>query len=105
MKPKRLDPISGMFSTMEAIKDLALNRPVQTGNSFRVEKDNLVVDTCKAFDTGTWETGISQNGGGNWIIVEQYENEDNAKIGHDKWVKKMEKDPSRKLKDINVWGL
>jgi hypothetical protein len=60
------------------------------------------VDTVVAFDTEKWETGVSTDG--NWIIVEQYPNREKAVIGHKKWIKLMKDNPSRKLKDINVWG-
>ena len=73
-------------------------------NAFRFEKDELIVDTVIPFDTQTWETGISKDNGEKWTIVEQYESEDKAKPGHEKWVKAMQKDPNKKLSDINVWN-
>lgn len=44
------------------------------------------IDTVDTPDMG-YETGICKNedAGGNWIIVEYYENEESARIGHAKW--------------------
>ena len=63
-------------------------------------KDDLgthIVDTMKATDTQTWETGI-QPKDKDWIIVQQYETEMKAKIGHKNWVNKLRKNPNLKLK-------
>lgn len=67
------------------------------------EINNHTIDTCVPGDTGRWETGIKRNG--TWIIVEDYNNDENAKIGHKKWVKKIKTNPECKLKDNDMWGL
>lgn len=64
---------------------------------------NITIDTCCAFDTNIWETGINKNN--NWVIVEQYSSEEKAKNGHKQWVKNIIKNPDLKLKDINIWGI
>lgn len=61
------------------------------------EKDNLIVDTCEVHDQPNpynFETAISHKGyrDGEWIIVEIYEIEANAILGHNKWVKIMTSD-------------
>lgn len=105
-KIREIDPFEGVFSTFEVMKNLALggDRPNRK-DVFREEADKFVVDTCVAFDTGTWETGISQDNEGSWTIVEQYADKREAEIGHAKWVELMRRDPERELEDINVWGL
>ena len=58
----------------------------------RYEKEELCVDTCAVTDSDQpYETGISHPAynDGEFIIVELYDTEDQARIGHDKWVKKM----------------
>ena len=79
------------------------------GNPFRKdvitdEFDNIVVDTCVAFDTHEWETGV-KIGDISWKIVEQYDNREQAVKGHNNWVKKLKKNPNIELPDINTWGL
>lgn len=54
--------------------------------------DDLIIDTCHCIDTGFYETGIIDiryDSGKDWVIVEEYNTKEKAKIGHDKWVKKM----------------
>lgn len=63
----------------------------------RYEKDNLIVDTCEVYDQPSpynFETAISHRGyrNGEWIIVELYEIEADAILGHNKWVKIMVSD-------------
>jgi hypothetical protein len=58
---------------------------------------NITVDTCYTHDTGKWETGIEKNGD-NWVIVEMYEGEEEAKKGHKKWVSEVTKNPNLELK-------
>ena len=71
---------------------------------FESKDGKFIVDTCVAGDTGKPETGVAHpayNGGG-WIIVEEYKSEKLAKVGHDKWVKKMSaKKLPKSLKDVS----
>jgi len=71
---------------------------------FRDEFDNIIVDTVCAYDTQKWETGI-QKDKGKWIIAEQYDTRDLAKIGHDEWVLKHKKDPMLEIRDADVWNI
>ena len=54
------------------------------------------IDTCRVMDTSQpYETGVhhpdyNEN---KWIIVEQYDTEYAAQVGHDKWVGIMENPP------------
>ncbi len=100
---KRINAIAGMCATIEAMKTSIIEGELpERKDVFREETVRYIVDTVKAFDTGMWETGIEKSGD-DWVIVEQYENREKAKTGHDKWVKQMEQNPKRKLKDINLW--
>lgn len=58
------------------------------------------IDTCYTPDTQEWETGIKRNG--RWYIVETYEDEEKAKIGHKKWVKKIKQNPEMTLKECRT---
>lgn len=96
---KKINPISGVFSTIEALTgQIQQNRD----DRFNDEIDNINIDTVCAFDTNTWETGIKR---GEWIIVEQYITRELAEIGHKKWVAKIKKNPKIELRDINLWDL
>ena len=57
----------------------------------------IVIDTCNTSDCG-WETGIEKEGKG-FVIVEEYPNKEEAIKGHKKWVERMKKKPTRKLKE------
>ena len=71
-------------------------------DALRDEFNNIIVDTCKAPDTGYWETGIRRD---TWIIVEQYDSREEAVEGHKKWVKLMKENPDRELEDCLELGL
>ncbi|MCH7568460.1 MAG: hypothetical protein IIA87_03480 [Nanoarchaeota archaeon] len=67
---------------------------------FNDEFKGIIIDTVLTSDTGKWETGIKRkNIEGEWIIVEMYENREEAKTKHEEWVKRLKKDPKMKLKD------
>jgi hypothetical protein len=77
------------------------------GNPFRNDVFNtklnsgVVVDTCIAYDTETWETGISRDKG-SWIIVQQYESRELAEVGHQEWVVRLTSNPDMKLNDLDL---
>ncbi len=67
-------------------------------------ENGWTVDTCCAFDTHIWETGIYPPNSGNCVIVEKYPSgKEDAIIGHEKWVKLMRENPNRKLPDLDVF--
>jgi len=67
---------------------------------------DITVDTVCAFDTGIWETGIKRESiEGKWVIVEQYEDAQEARKGHQKWLELMTNQPDAKLEDIDMWNL
>lgn len=102
MKPIRT---SSMEGAMNFIATLATENPYPDKQITSKLKD-IVVDTALPKDTNIWETGIErENIEGKWVIVEQYPNEDVAKIGHEKWVKLMTESPNFPLKDIDIWSL
>ncbi len=62
--------------------------------SYSNDKTKLVIDTCRVSDQPEpyhFETGIChpkyKNGG--WIIVELYKTEEEAVLGHNKWIREM----------------
>ena len=50
------------------------------------------IDTCYTADCG-YETAIWHDKLGSMVIVERYSNKEEAKIGHEKWVKYCKKRP------------
>ena len=102
---ERVNPFVGMMSTFEAMKDQVLGNEYWREGAMTEEFDGIIVDTIKTvFDTGKPETGIQVNGAP-WVIVEQYESEEEAKAGHAKWAASMKANPKQELKDINLWGI
>ncbi len=96
------NPIEGGLSTLAEMATGCAKSAILREDMFRTELDNAIIDTCIAFDTNEWETGI--NRGGDWIIVEQYSTRDKAKKGHNKWLKKLKTNPDIKLKCLNLWN-
>ena len=102
---KQIDPLVGMIGTLEMMKEAAV-----TGEkSWRREalQTDLVthtIDTCPMLDTGIWETGVKPRGLA-WIIVEQYDDSDAARIGHARWVTVLTQNPNLELEDIHVWTI
>jgi hypothetical protein len=71
-------------------------------NLFRLNAKNdrigaYTIDTCNTPDCG-WETGILKDDG-NWVIVEYYENEEAAAVGHSKWIQFCATEPTE------VWSV
>lgn len=104
MEVKRVNPIVGMLSTCDALKDQALGNEWWRHDTLTDEIGDTTVDTIlDCFDTGKPETGINRDG--SWIIVEQYYSEEAARAGHAKWVKAITENPMMDLKDIHVWKM
>lgn len=52
--------------------------------------NGIEFDTCFAYDTGCYETGIVDKRYHDcWIIVEEYDTKKEALAGHKKWIKKL----------------
>jgi len=102
-KMKSVSPYLGIKKTLDVMR--SGSRPFRN-NVFRTKENGWIVDTCVAYDTEVWETGIDRTGTeDHWVIVEQYETEEEAQKGHELWVKKLRENPNTKLEDINVWEL
>lgn len=104
---KRIDPLVGVFATLSSMKDVAMGGTVEGRDDvFRHDEPDggFIVDTCAAFDTHEWETGIYPKADGKCVIVEQYPNREAAETGHAKWVESMTADPTQELNDIDIWG-
>ena len=73
-------------------------------DAFIVDNKRIFVDTYNSTDYG-WGTGISIDEG-NFVIVEEYFDKEKAYKGHKRWVKKMQRNPHRELKecrDVLEW--
>ena len=78
-----MDSLFGFFSMANDYEQRAVARR---------EADGLLVDTCKVTDSRhDYETAVSHlaYNDGKWVIVEVYDTEEQARAGHDKWVKVM----------------
>uniref|UniRef100_A0A6M3IJR3 Uncharacterized protein n=1 Tax=viral metagenome TaxID=1070528 RepID=A0A6M3IJR3_9ZZZZ len=68
-----------------------------------VLKDGSCIDTCAVTDTdANYETGIQSPfyNNNSWVIVEEYDTLEEAKIGHKKWCDAMAKKP-KQLVDVS----
>lgn len=93
-----------MLSMIDALNNRTIGNEYWREGALTEKWDNIVVDTIMTvFDTGKAETGICIDDG-IWVIVEQYETPEEAKIGHEKWIASMKENPKQELHDINVWG-
>lgn len=70
------------------------------------EGDNFTIDTCRVTDSSKpYETAIAcdEFNGGKWVIVEQYNNSNEAQEGHNKWVEIFNKNIPDTIPSIDVW--
>ena len=84
--------------------DFLLNPPTPLAR-FESNDGECIVDTCLAGDTREYETGVvhPRYNDGKWVIVEEYDGEKKALIGHAKWVKKMSaKVLPKSLRDVST---
>ena len=59
------------------------------------------IDTCRVSDgRRPYETAVKhEDYGARWIIVEAYDDVEEARLGHERWVRTMTKAPSEELVD------
>jgi hypothetical protein len=76
---------------MNLLYGLSLGKDNRGNVTGRAEIGEYIVDTCDTMDCG-YETGICKNN--NWIIVEYYEDENEASVGHKKWCEFVNNNPS-----------
>jgi len=70
--------------------------------AIRDEVGDFIIDTVWAVDCG-WETGILKKElEENWIIVEEYPNQEKAVKGHEKWIKSIKENPNQELKECRT---
>ena len=104
---KKIPVVEGLLAFGQAQRDAIIGGPDSIGGRddvFRHEEaGGFIVDTCAAFDTHEWETGVFATPTSSCLIVEQYPDREAAKIGHDKWVQSMKDDPEQELPNIIVW--
>lgn len=74
----------------------------------RHEGEDLIISTARNTDAEKpFETAISHEAynSGSWIVVEEYDTEAEANLGHKKWVRKMtSKKLPKSLKDVTTSG-
>ncbi len=98
-----------MYDEIKSLKSIekSIMNPESVNNSkkdiFRDELGDITVDTCKAFDTGRWETGVEIEEG-HWTITEQYDSREEAAAGHKKYVELLKTNPKAELPDIHSEG-
>lgn len=72
-------------------------------------KDEMSIDTSAVSDSDkSYETGIQHPlyNEGEWVIVELYDNKEEAESGHDKWVKIMTADTlPDSLQDVSTCAI
>ena len=103
-----VNPLEGALSALSFMKDQALGMDTsgRDRGAMREELDGIVIDTCIPSDTNVWETGINRESvEGKWVIVSQYESDEEAEKGHKQWVELMKEEPGCELKDIDNWNL
>ena len=80
-----MDGLFGFFSMAGDYKERAVAR--------HEDADTLLtIDTARVTDSAhDYETAVSHSAynDGDWVIVEVYDTEEQARMGHDKWVKVM----------------
>jgi len=95
------------FKSLESIKTAITNPEIVTESRkdvLNTKENGWIVDTCCAFDTHVWETGICPSPDTRFLIVEKYhEGKEQAMKGHEKWVQLMRENPQRTLPNINVF--
>lgn len=98
MEPKRVSAFTGLLNF--------LSNPIGPLKMLPESKTptDIIVNTALPGDTQIWETGVRKPNT-EWIIVEQYEDEEHANAGHHKWVKLLTEYPDFPVKDINLWSL
>ncbi len=74
------------------------------------EEDDFTVSTCEVTDSSQpFETAVccKQLNDNRWIIVEMYDDTEEAELGHEKWIKHMQTTPRKdlKLKDVSTCSI
>ncbi len=108
MKGKKitsLHPLEGALNFISSYAKILVD-PEGAVERHRASAGDITIDTCIPADTGVWETGIRRESiEGKWVIVSQYQTEEEAIIAHGNWVNLMRTDPTCELKDIDMWNL
>jgi len=86
--------------------DEMMNNTYEQRKIARYEKDGIFVDTCAVGDSEQpYETAIEhpKYNNGVMIIVQMYDTKEQAKKGHNKWVKKMTaQNLPKAIKDVST---
>lgn len=95
---------SDVFKLIDAIQDgsydkIRENAGVELTDRLEVGRHYIFIDTCTSFPEEGFETGIERNRDGKVIIVEYYQDPENARQGHKKWVEALKTNPEMELPD------
>ena len=80
-------------------RGLASGQTPDRSNAITTDMGKQKVDTCEAFDTERWETGVKR--GGLWYVVEAYDDEATARKGHEAWVQRITDHPDYDIASLN----
>ena len=106
MKPIKVSPLEGVLRFVQVLASGNPYPDEKTVTNTKLHEDTVIIDTCLPPDTNTWETGIMRTKiEGEWVIVEQYPDEETAQKGHENWVKQLTEFPDYPLKAIDMWSL
>lgn len=96
---------SGALEFLKGLADGTVQEEVAVSRKdvLRTEENGWIVDTCMAFDSHKWETGVRPAPEESFSITEQYANRCEAEKGHEKWVTLMRENPKCELPNIIVW--
>ena len=84
------DPIASFFGYDDMIGNYEQRKVANH------KDDNVTVDTVRITDSDhNFETAVlsDEYKSGKWIVLEEYDTIEQAKVGHDKWVKIMTTEP------------
>jgi hypothetical protein len=104
MKGQQKNLLFGLESLCSGFGGIMFNNDYNERVVYNDKFNGITVDTAYVRDTGCFETGIvdkryREDGG--WMIVEEYDTKEEAKIGHQKWVKKLKsKNPPKTLPNV-----
>ena len=98
--------VDGLFTAISMMRELETGElKNKVGelrkNALNDKVNSQTIDTVMAFDTYKWETAIQRKD--KWVVVEQYDNENEAHEGHAKWVKAITETPNMELIDLELW--
>ena len=108
MKKKKIEKVPLIKSMIKTIEVLAHPEILDSlrKDIFRLETNNLIIDTCIAYDTMKWETGVQRKINDKWEdmkVVEQYSSREEAIKGQEKWELLLKENFYRELPSLSLF--